>query len=370
MRAPHRRPLYSADNEDTRSELRALEPESGDLVVCVAAGGGRALSLLASSGGRFLAVDHDPVQLHVLELKAAALDALRYEQLRGFVGLDAAPERLDTYVDLRSSLSRGARSYWDRRERLVGNGILYAGRLETWLARSAAWLRRTRMLSWADACAEVRDFESQRAVLRARSEEIRRAEHGFALLMHPAIAWLAMRDPSFLRSTEGNPGRYLYRRLVAWAGRNLLRDSFLVELIRTGRYDPNGALPLWLTRDGSEQARKRLPWMDLVCTDIGSIPHRLPVARRVLWSLSDVSCWMSERRFHELLDSIAVLSPPGSRVCFRNLAALRSLPTAEGSCSDRPRLRSLDDVAAELDRIDTSVFYRFGVAEVRERTAR
>ncbi len=365
MRSPGRRPLYSADNEDTRSERRALSPVAGDLIVCVAAGGGRALSLLAAAEGRFFAVDREPAQLHVLELKAAALDALCYETLRGFVGLDEERCRLDIYAQLRGSLSGGARRYWDRRERLVRGGILYAGRLETWLARCTRLLRSVGMLSWADACSSTRDLAQQRAALAVLSNDVRRSERGFAFLMHPSVAWLAMRDPSFLRSTEGNPGRYLYRRLVAWAERRPLGDSFLVELIRTGRYDPHGALPVWLTREGSEQARKRLPWMQAVCADVGALPPRLPPARRVLWSLSDISCWMSERRFHALLDTMAGASPTGSRVCFRNLAALRSLPPATSRAPDRPHWTPIPHLEAALDRDDASVFYRFGVAQIR-----
>ena len=365
MTARAARPLYSADNEDTRSELRALAPSSEDLIVCVAAGGGRALSLLSADGGRFFAIDRAPEQLHVLELKAAALDALRYELLRGFVGLDDDDGRLDTYSLLRSSLSAGARRYWDARPWLVRDGILYAGRLETWLARSAELLRRAGMLSWADACASACNLPRQRKVLAERCADVNSGERGFALLMHPAVAWLAMRDPSFLRSTEGNPGRYLYRRLVAWADRHPLRESFLVELIRTGRYDPQGALPVWLTREGSEQARKRLPWVQLICADLGALPRRLPPARRVLWSLSDVSCWMSEGRFHALLGSLAAVSPPGSRLCFRNLAALRSLPPRANGAPERGQWVPIPDLAAALDRDDASVFYRFGVAQIR-----
>jgi S-adenosylmethionine:diacylglycerol 3-amino-3-carboxypropyl transferase len=364
MTARAGRPLYSADNEDTRSELRALAPSSDDLVVCVAAGGGRALSLLTADGGRFLAIDRAPEQLHVLELKAAALDALRYEQLRGFVGLDDDDCRLDTYSQLRSSLCPGARRYWDARPRLVRDGLLYAGRLETWLALCAELLRRAGMLAWADACASASDLARQRTVLAERFADVRLGERGFALLMHPAVGWLAMRDPSFLRSTEGNPGRYLYRRLVAWADRRPLRESFLVELIRTGRYDPQGALPVWLTREGSEQARKRLPWMQLVCADLGALPRRLPPARRVLWSLSDVSCWMSEGRFHALLGSIAAVSPPGSRLCFRNLAALRSLPPTTNDSQNLRQWCPIPDLATAIDRDDASVFYRFGVARI------
>jgi len=355
------RPLYSADNEDTRSELHALAPAAGDLVVCVAAGGGRALSLLAGGGGRLLAVDRRPAQLHVLELKAAALDALPYAALRAFVGVDPDRDRLDGYAALRGGLSRRARRYWDARPSLVRDGVLYAGRLETWLARSAAWLRRGGWLRWPAACFAAADLAEQRALLLGHAAEVARGEQGFAVLMHPAAAWLAMRDPSFLRSSEGNPGRCLYRRLVAWADRHLLRESFLVSLIWTGRYDPDGALPLWLTREGSERARKRLGALELACADLTALPARLPAAPRVHWSLSDVSCWMSERRFHALLHAIAAASPPGSRVCFRNLAALRGLPPP---MPGGPGLAPLPRLTAALDAEDSSVFYHRHAAEV------
>jgi S-adenosylmethionine:diacylglycerol 3-amino-3-carboxypropyl transferase len=82
----------------------------------------------------------------------------------------------------------------------------------------------------------------------------------------------------------------------------------------------------------------------------------------VHWSLSDVSCWMGERRFHDLLAAIAATSPPGSRVCFRNLAVRRSLPAEPPR--RRPRLCRRAALAAALDRDDASVFYRFEVATV------
>lgn len=356
------RPLYSADNEDSRSELRALAPAPGDALVCVAAGGGRALSLLGGGGGRLLAVDRRPEQLHVLELKAAALDALPHSALRAFLGVDASAHRLDAWASLRGALSPGARRYWNARPTLIRDGVLYAGRLEAWLARSAAWGRRAGWLRWPAACLAARDLAAQRAVLLSRAAEVAGGERGFALLMHPAVAWLAMRDPSFLRSSEGNPGRCLYRRLVAWADRHLLRDSFLLSLIWSGRYDPDGALPLWLTPEGAERARKRLAALELVCADLAALPARLPAGACVHWSLSDVSCWMSERRFAELLTAIATACAPGSRVCFRNLAAVRGLPAPKPG---RPALALLPGLTAAIEAEDRSVFYRLVAAEVR-----
>lgn len=74
---------------------------------------------------------------------------------------------------------------------------------------------------------------------------------------------------------------------------------------------------------------------------------------------------MSERRFHALLGALAAASPPGSRVCFRNLAAIRSLPPATDRGLDRPRWSPLPELEDALYRDDASVFYRFGVAQIR-----
>jgi S-adenosylmethionine:diacylglycerol 3-amino-3-carboxypropyl transferase len=355
---PRRRPLYSADNEDSRSELRALAPGDGDCVVCVAAGGGRALSLLSAGAARFLAVDRRPSQLHTLELKAAALDALSYPELRRFVGVDPDAGRLDAFLRLRGSLTRAARRYWDARSRFVRDGILYAGRLETWLARCTSTLRIAGVFTWPADCFAAKDLSEQRLVLARLDDEVARGEAPFAACMHPVVVWLATQDPSFLRSSEGNPGRVLYRRFTAFAARHPLRESFLLQLIWTGRYDADSELPLWLTREGGEQARKHLARMQLVCADLAALPAQIGRRDPSCWSLSDVSCWMGEARFHALLRAIAASSLPGSRLCFRNLAARRRLP------ADEQRLRRLDALCDTLDRDDRSAFYRFEAAEV------
>jgi S-adenosylmethionine:diacylglycerol 3-amino-3-carboxypropyl transferase len=186
VRVPRRRPLYGADNEDTRSELRALAPAGDDAVVCVASGGGRALSLLAAGARSFVAVDRRASQLHVLELKAAALDALSYPGLRRFLGLDPDDGRLDMWSSLRQSLSPAARRYWDARPARIAAGALYAGRLETWLARCAALLWGCGALRWPATCFASRDLTEQRRRLTAAAAAVRRGERGFAWLMHPA----------------------------------------------------------------------------------------------------------------------------------------------------------------------------------------
>jgi S-adenosylmethionine-diacylglycerol 3-amino-3-carboxypropyl transferase len=359
--ALRRRPLYSACNEDSRSELRALAPGRDDTVVCISAGGGRALALLGAGPRRVVAIDRRESQLHTLELKAAALDALPLAALRGFLGVDGDDHRLEAYARLRPSLTPRARRYWDLRRSLLRCGVLYAGRLETTLARYAAWMRRAGVLVWPRACFAAATLDEQRAVLARSAAEIARGERLWGVSFHPLASAIALQDPSFRRSTEGCVGVYLYRRMLAFAQRRLLRESALLHLIYHGRFDPAGALPIWLTPEGSEQARKHLARLELRCASIEEVPARLPRDAPARWSLSDISAWMPQERFHALVARIVAHGAPGSRLCWRHLAAQWSLPRVPG-LSHEPAL------ARQLERDDTSVFYTFGVAQIAVRS--
>ena len=79
------------------------------------------------------------------------------------------------------------------------------------------------------------------------------------------------------------------------------------------------------------------------------------------WSLSDISAWMPQERFHALVARIAAYGVPGSRLCWRHLAAQWSLPRVSG-------LAHAPALARELERDDTSVFYTFGVEEIAVRS--
>jgi S-adenosylmethionine:diacylglycerol 3-amino-3-carboxypropyl transferase len=354
-----RRPLYAACNEDSRTELAALAPTRTDTVVCVAAGGGRALTLLGAGPRRFLAVDRRESQLHVLELKAAALDLLPDAAFRAFVGLDPDGGRLDVYEALRASLSPRARRSWDRRRRLVANGVLYAGRLETTLACWSAALRRVGLMRWPTAALAARSLDEQRAVMRRAEREVVRGSRLWAALFHPIAVALALQDPSFRRSTEGRTGAYLYGRLLDFATRRRLRESFLLHLIYYGRYDPHGALPIWLTAQGIERARKQLSRLELRHVTLAEVAAALPHDGTVCWSLSDVSAWTDETGFHALLARLVDASPPGSRLCWRHLAAHWSMPALPGLVRD-------GDLSRLLERVDSSVFYAIHAARVEE----
>jgi S-adenosylmethionine-diacylglycerol 3-amino-3-carboxypropyl transferase len=354
-----RRPLYGADNEDTRSELAALEIAPGDTAVAIAAGGGRALSLLVAGPARLVALDRAVDQLHQLELKAAAVDALEREALLGFLGLAPDAGRRERYAALRGALSPGARRYWDQRGALVGAGVQTAGRLERALLRATGALRALGLLGWATPLFAAQTLEAQRALLASERRRAGLALASLRLLLHPLAVFAATQDPGFLRSSEGPLADYLVRRFLRFADAHLVRESFLLRMLHDGAPSALGPLPPWLDAFGLERVKKNLERLELCQGDLrdfaartrGSAPHK--------WSLSDVSCWMPEAAFHALLDALARRSPPGSRLVARHFAVRPRWP------DDLPaRLCRLPALSARLDADDTSIVYRFDVAEV------
>lgn len=358
--AYRRRPLYSADNEDTRSELTALQIDGDDTVVAIAAGGGRALSLLTAGPKRLIAVDRRQDQLFNLELKAAAMETFDLAGFQGFLGIAEEPDRLDRYWAIRQSLSRSARNYWDNRRRLVESGPFFAGRTEIALIRFMRSLKALGLMRWAEPFFQATTLDAQQALLEAHRARVERGLFWWKLFSHPLVIYPIAQDPSFLRSTDGSVGAYVAHRLIEYASFNLVRDSYLLRLAYDCGLTARSPLPLYLTPEGFDLARKHLDHLEIQGVDLRDFAARLRPAGRMKWSLSDVSCWMSEERFHDLLRLAVGCGPPGSRYCFRNFAARRELPR-----DLEDRVCRLQAIAEGLNRTDASVIYRFEVGVSR-----
>jgi S-adenosylmethionine-diacylglycerol 3-amino-3-carboxypropyl transferase len=351
------RPLYSACNEDTRSERVALAIGPEDTVVSIAAGGGRTLSLLAAQPARMIAVDRSVDQLHVLELKAVAMESLEHRELLRFLGVEPEPARLEIFEMLRGSLSPSARRYWDARPHVVEEGLLYAGRAEVTARRFMGILRAGGLLAWVEEWFEQRTLADQEAFLARAKGRLRLLELAIRLYCHPAVVFPLTRDHGFLRSSQGSIGRYMFDRILRWSRTHLVRDSFALRLFYFGCYDPRGPLPIWLEPEGYARARKALSRLELQHARVEDYAKLVRTDGPLKWSLSDVSAWMSERTFHDLVRSLVLRGGPGSRLCARHFAVVRALPL-----DLRSRLDRREAVAREIDREDASVFWRFEVA--------
>jgi S-adenosylmethionine:diacylglycerol 3-amino-3-carboxypropyl transferase len=212
------------------------------------------------------------------------------------------------------------------------------------------------LMEWAEPLFAATGVDAQREQLESHPG-VRRGFAWWRVACHPFVIYPLAQDPGFLRCTEDSVGSYLVRRLARYASLNLVRDSYLLRLLYFGELTPDGPLPPYLTRVGFERAKKHLDRLEIQCADLRDFATRWRGGNRIKWSLSDVSCWMSERQLHDLIRRLVRCGAPGSRLCARHFAARREIPD-----DLHDGVRRLAELSARLDRDDSSVFYRFEVA--------
>ncbi|MBK9088797.1 MAG: DUF3419 family protein [Holophagales bacterium] len=317
---------YTSVNEDWRSEAAALSPGPHDDVVCVTGSGARPLDLLALGPRRVVAVDVDPAQSALLELKAAAIRGLDFERYARFLGLHRAParERLAAFESLVPRLSSAATRLLGAHERDVARGLLYSGRWERYFraaGRVSGLLRPglvSRLFSFGELAAQRR-FAAERwdtpfgRLLTAAA-------------LSPSVTRLLLRDPAFTAGHDVPAGRFVSDRMAAHLGRVLARESFMASLVLRGVL-PEADLPPHLTPEGFATIREHLDRLEIVTEDVVELLHGVEKPERFdAFSLSDVPSYLTADSLARLLEGVARRAAPGARFCIRLFLVRPPLP--------------------------------------------
>src|SRR5262245_23901357 len=116
FRAIHRRNLiYNTCWEDPALDRVALELSESDRLMVITSAGCNALDYLLAGCGEVNAVDVNPIQNSLLELKRAAVLGLDHDSFFELFGQGRTPRPRQMYGDsLRGHLSVRARAYWDK----------------------------------------------------------------------------------------------------------------------------------------------------------------------------------------------------------------------------------------------------------------
>lgn len=105
--------IYAFTWEDTRVDERILHLKSDDVVLAICSAGDNILSYCLQSPARVHAVDLNPTQCHLLELKVAAYHSLPYEDFWKIFGEGKHPEFRSLLLQkLSPHLSSRAFQYW------------------------------------------------------------------------------------------------------------------------------------------------------------------------------------------------------------------------------------------------------------------
>jgi S-adenosylmethionine-diacylglycerol 3-amino-3-carboxypropyl transferase len=352
--------LFSSCNEASASELQAFGELDGKHVLAITAGGGRVLNLLLARPELIWAVDLNPAQSYLLELKVAGMQALDHHEYLAFLGVRPAPDRLATYAALREQLSLGAREFFDRRSELLQAGVLFQGKLERYLQRLSRVLRLIRPFG-VKRLFGFDDIEAQRQVMRVFDTPVFRA-----------VAETACRR-SVLRAFSGDPGFYkyvpedvllhreIYRGMLEHFNARLARENPLMQFVFFGRVVHEDALPIYLNATTYPHVKaalantrivQRTSTVQAVLAEIG--PESIDA-----FSLSDISSYLDDVAHAQLFQAVLTAARPAAKIVSRSNIHHRALMPEHAR-----RIRRDHALERELAVSDHSCVHKFLVGEV------
>lgn len=216
---------YAHVHEDPALEMSLVELLAKELgrplrVAVVASGGCTALSLLSSEHvARVDAIDLNPAQLHLVDLKRAGIARLSLDEQRTLLGHDdestpsRAEERWRLYERVRDALTGPAREHWDMRQAEIGFGVVRVARFER-LCRELADAFYEEGLDPVSRPSEALGHPAWRAIFNRVFDQSRVASSfGTAAVAYssevPMGAHLSQRIAEALRRKSGAPSYFL-----------------------------------------------------------------------------------------------------------------------------------------------------------------
>lgn len=351
---------YSFGNEDWKTEKKALEIQPSDRVVCITASGDRPLNLLVNDCQEIVSVDMNPLQNHLLRLKAAAMQKLDFQDYLAFLGGKESSQRHRTLHSLLPLLANESAHYWQSHHRRIRKGILYQGSIEKW-TKAFSYFIKTFRKEKLKRLFSFEDIEKQKNFIR-QEWDTPAWKKAFELFLHPNITRFLFNDPGLHEYSDRslNIGSYIYERMNKSLEKGLVKESVLASLLLLGKVLPEG-YPPYLTERGTNAIRKRLPKIVIVESDIISYLESAPESSIDAFSLSDVASYLDPTGFERLARGIERTAKPGARFCLRQFLSNHKLPK-----DLQPTFQRNTSLENQLEEEDLCFVYRFIAGKIQK----
>ena len=348
---------YSFGNEDWRTEEEALNIQPDDYVLCITASGDRPLNLLTRECQKIVCIDANHAQNYLLQLKAAAMRILEYREYLAFLGAIPGQGRQQTLQLLLPYMDQPAAEFWIRHQKMIAKGILYQGtveRLTNVVAKLFTLARRKKVRRLF----AMNNLEEQKKFVRDEWDNYFWRKL-FNLLLNPLISRFVIKDPGLTNvGLDIKPGTYICERIHASLERELAKKNPLLSLLLRGQVSPDAFSP-YLIEEGTQTIKTRLSALEIRTIDLLEYLDSLSEPTFDVFSLSDVSSYLSYPDFIRLLKNMIKTAKPGARFCLRQFLSSYEIP--ENLQEFFVRDKTLEE---RLERQDNCFVYRFLVGTI------
>lgn len=297
--------VYNTCWEDPRLDRAALELGPEDHVLVITSAGCNALDYVLAGAGRVYAVDMNPRQNALLELKLSGIRNLDFETFFAFFGRGRVRRPAAVYAQrLRRDLPPYARQYWDRwieffDDRTSGGGFFFRGTCGAVAWGINAYLNHRGLRPWVEAILAAASLEEQRQIYRRVRDRLWTPLLRFTMRRDATLSLLGVPRPQrrqVERYCRGGMAGFVEQSLDAIFARLPLVDNYFWRVYLTGRYTPE-CCPEYLKPENFAGLKRGL--VDRISVYTSSVQsfleqHEQPVSRFVLLDHMD---WLADKHF-------------------------------------------------------------------------
>ncbi|MBO9617099.1 MAG: DUF3419 family protein [Dyadobacter sp.] len=335
--------------EDADILLAGLSPAPGSKVLSIGSAGDNSFSFLVTDPELVAAVDINPTQLFLIELKKVCIQNLEWEEVLAFLGFSESERRLQCFHTLKNQLSSATRAYWESNLALIANGVIHQGKFERYFqlfsGRILPWIHSERVV---DALFKPKTAEEQAHFYQTKWNTWR-----WRLLFRIFFSRYVMgkygRDPEFQKQVEGSVSKFIFGKAAVQLASVAAQDNYILRYTLTGCF--GGLLPHYLQKEHYPRIRANLDRLHLKeCYAQGAIAH---YGKFYCMNLSDIFEYMDADLFRETASALVTGTEQDGRLAYWNLMVPRRISQILPE-----NVKYIHTEAERLTAIDKGFFYK------------
>ncbi len=339
---------YAQCWEDTEVLLEALDIKPADTCLSIASAGDNSLAMLSAGPEKVTAIDLNPAQLALAELKLRAIEHLDRASTMELLGYSRSNRRTDLYLSLLPYLTPDTVRFFNLNKALIEKGLAGSGKFERYFA-----IFRNAILPLLHSRRSVESLVSPKTYVK-RKEFFKKTWNNLRfrlaikLFFSNAVIGFLGRDPSFFKYVDRSLPEFLsesiYKALVI---QDPAQNPYL-HWILFGEYRGE-ILPYFLRDENFEKIKANAHRLEFKKASLEEFLEGVDPDSIDCFNLSDVFEYVSEDSYRNTLDIINDRARAGARLAYWNMLAPRS--------SNAPSITRDQEASSDLYARDQTFFY-------------
>jgi S-adenosylmethionine-diacylglycerol 3-amino-3-carboxypropyl transferase len=341
--------------EDADILIEGLDLQKGDSILSIGSGGDNSFSLLINNPEIIVAVDINPNQLKLIELKKAAYKVFNHQEFISFLGFVEVNNRIELYAKVKPFLNKEDQEYWQERIVEIEEGIIHQGKFEKYFKTF-----RDKVLSKVHSNKKVDQLFEKKTPKRQEiffynKWNTWRWRLLFKVFFSKYVMGKFGRDPKFLKQVAVPVSSFILDKAATHLGSTYSQSNYFLEYILTGKFSIN--LPHYVRKENFDSIKNNIEKL-VVFEGFAQDAFKKHKGFNK-FNLSNIYEYLEPKIFETVVQNMMEHCKDNSTFCYWNLMVDRKMSEVNSS------LIYQKDKSKELQIKDKGFFYKNFIIETK-----